>query len=93
MTYNKAAFKSLLLHEATGKGTRPPRGIQVQSTVSSAVGAAQSPGDERAPGTAMATAPLAGRCPGGSDPCSSHPLGTRSWSLVLSYRPSCNHTN
>lgn len=28
ITYDKAAFKSLLLHEATGKRTRPPPGIQ-----------------------------------------------------------------
>lgn len=28
ITYDKAAFKSLLLHEATGKRTHPPPGIE-----------------------------------------------------------------
>lgn len=62
MTYNKAAFKSLLLHEATGRGTRPPPGIQ------SAIHSELCRGGVRALGTSeplgTATAPLAGAAPG-----------------------------
>lgn len=36
ITYDKAAFKSLLLHEATGQRTPPPPGVQTAiRTVSS----------------------------------------------------------